>query len=155
MNATQPRLKKQARSVCLVERSGEWFLLAVCDGRHTEPTYYLARRIASDWGTAFELEKQDAQGTAETYRVCLAGRDSTCDCKGHCYRGHCKHVLALQALAAHGRLPGYRSPSLVELDRPFRPGRDDEPTHRPTHCGCRCAEEHQALCLDPWEQAAH
>jgi len=108
MNATKSRNRKQvpARSIGLVARDGEFNLLEIFDGKRPDPDYYFAKAIPSDWGTAFQLEKQDAVGLAEVYKVCLAGRDSVCDCKGFCFHQKpCKHILGLQALVAAGRLP--------------------------------------------------
>lgn len=155
MNATKTRQPRQ-RKIGVVERHGRHSLLEMqLDGR---PEYYLAEELLPDFGTAaYRLEKYD--GT--TYDVLLDERTGhhTCECRDFLHRSRrhgCKHIVGLLALRNAGKLPSSfakPSASLVELDRPFRPGRDDEPTGRPTHCGCRCAEEHQALCLDPWEQA--
>jgi len=131
MHATHARPANQAprRSIGVVAREGEFSLLELFDGKKPAPDYYFAKPIPSDWGTAFQLEKQDAVGLAEVYNVCLAGHDSTCDCKGFCYyQQPCKHILGLQALGATGQLPIPASArSLVELGCEFRPGYHDEP----------------------------
>jgi len=102
MSTTTTRRAKKQRTIGLVAREREWFLLEVFDSRKTD--FYLAKPIPSDWGQAFLLEKQDDAGTAETYRVCLDGQHSTCDCKGHSYHGHCKHWQGLLALREAGKL---------------------------------------------------
>jgi hypothetical protein len=157
MHATQQCPANQAprRSIGVVATHGEWFLLEIHDGRKTD--FYMAKKIPSDFGQAYVLEKQDEHGTVETYHLCLDGRQSTCDCPGHCFTGHCKHWEGMQVLAAYGKLPGYRSPSLREVTGPFKPGRDDEPEDifvHPTACGCRSCEEHEAICLQPYLEVA-
>lgn len=104
MNSATRKRRKPQRAIGLVERQGEWFLLEVTVGKQTD--FYIGRQIPADFGVAFALEKQDAEGTAETYHVNLGGADSwpTCDCKGFCYHGHCKHAEGLLALRKTGRL---------------------------------------------------
>jgi hypothetical protein len=129
MNATTSRTRKPERRIGVVAREGEFFLIELQDGKKLD--YYISRKIASDWGQAFQLEKQDAVGLAEVYHVLLAGRESTCTCRGFCFHQRpCKHITGLQALASTCKLPGYKSPSLQEVSAPFRPGRTDEPSPR-------------------------
>jgi hypothetical protein len=68
--------------------------------------YYLTE-IAADWGRAFEVRKPLPEGTV--YHVHLdADMGDTCDCPGHLRWGHrtvCKHLSAVRALLAQGRLP--------------------------------------------------
>jgi uncharacterized Zn finger protein len=45
-------------------------------------------------------------GAEDTYSVLLENeQDSSCTCPGHMFHGYCKHVDALRALLAEGRLP--------------------------------------------------
>src|SRR5262245_47383671 len=43
-------------------------------------------------------------GKGQSYNVLLSGPDSTCDCKGFCFKGVCKHIAALLALQSAGKL---------------------------------------------------
>jgi hypothetical protein len=64
---------------------------------------YALGAIPADRGKGLALTKPD--GTV--YHVNLAGRDSTCECLGHLRWSHrtvCKHVAALLALEAAGKL---------------------------------------------------
>ncbi len=56
-------------------------------------------------GTCIGVAMRKHDGTV--YDVCLAAAaaDTTCDCLGHTQHRRCKHVDALQALSASGRLP--------------------------------------------------
>lgn len=62
---------------------------------------YLLTPFASDFGRAFQLEKI---GTTTVYNVLLDGHDSSCDCPGFTYTGHCKHLDTIRELVAAGRL---------------------------------------------------
>jgi hypothetical protein len=55
-------------------------------------------------GTAFRLSKQWGVAVEETYHVRLSCEGDTCDCKGGCYVGRCKHVAALAHFVASGQL---------------------------------------------------
>jgi len=60
---------------------------------------YAARPLASDYGTAFHLER--AGGPAEGYDVCLDGANSSCDCPDATYRQRqCKRQRLLAAYLA-------------------------------------------------------
>src|SRR5688500_2883114 len=65
--------------------------------------YFLQRNVC-DFGTPFRVEKwrpaklDDPAGCEDPYDVCVAGEDSTCECKGFLRHGHCRHVEALTAL---------------------------------------------------------
>jgi hypothetical protein len=61
---------------------------------------YDLHEIAADYGRGFEVTKADRT----IYHVCVDGLCSSCDCKGHTRHGHCKHLDALTALAAAGKL---------------------------------------------------
>jgi hypothetical protein len=72
-----------------------------------EPHNYLILSLASDFGAAFRLIKQELmpvepgmwelKDTAR-YNVNLNGQQSTCECLGFCKHGHCKHVEGLTVL---------------------------------------------------------
>jgi len=71
-------------------------------------TLFFVDRIASEvGGAAFRLTKfeQFQRGDDDAvYNVLLDGRRSSCECKGHLRHGHCRHVEALTALRAAGKL---------------------------------------------------
>lgn len=162
---TTTRTAKQ-RTLTVVAREGDTLLLEICDGRKPEPTYYFVSPMASDWGTAFKVERQGEHDTDESYDVLLDGRMSSCTCPGFLFHAKdCKHVAALKVLQQRGKLPGTkpaRRCGLVEVTGPFRPGRDDEPAgyrenifHDTRSCGCRTSDEHEALCLQPERDAEY
>jgi hypothetical protein len=98
----KPRAKP-ARSINVAVRPSEvnpFYVVKIVEGKKTD--YYSVRPIPSDWGTAYQMAKLPEEN--EPYSVCLAGADSTCDCKGHLRHGHCRHVEGLTALANAGRL---------------------------------------------------
>jgi hypothetical protein len=70
-------------------------------------TLYFLRKLPSDFGTAFELEKFDGTGTyAVNLDTDVAGH-ATCECLGHLrwgYRTTCRHVAALRSLIKSGKL---------------------------------------------------
>jgi hypothetical protein len=68
-----------------------------------EETLYYLEPISSDFGNAFRLTKVKGEWDGlrrldEPYDVLLNGRESSCTCKGHTYRGRCKHVDGLTTL---------------------------------------------------------
>jgi hypothetical protein len=70
--------------------------------------YYVRELPAAD-GRGFEVEKIDLQVALEdrtAYHVYLAanGQDRSCECRGFCRWGHCKHSDGLSALIANGKL---------------------------------------------------
>jgi DNA polymerase III alpha subunit len=68
---------------------------------------YYVFPLKSDFGRAFKLVKfacdVEPDGASE-YDVCLDGRRTHCDCKGHARHGHCKHAESLAVLVAQGSL---------------------------------------------------
>jgi hypothetical protein len=68
-----------------------------------EATLYWLRRVSSDFGDGFELEKFSTFGSG-AYRVYLSDEGHTCDCPTAVYRGRCKHSAALAALRDGGRI---------------------------------------------------
>jgi hypothetical protein len=78
-----------------------------------ETDLYFVHPLATDFGgLAFRLERYDLPGQGHdagvhvAYDVHLAqqGTPGSCECKGFLRHHHCKHIDALQALAASGRL---------------------------------------------------
>jgi hypothetical protein len=98
----KPRVKP-ARHIGVMLRPSEvnpFFLVRITEGKKLDQ--YSVRPIPSDWGTAYTMAKLPEE--TEPYNVCLAGADSTCDCKGHERHGHCRHIEGLTALMNAGRL---------------------------------------------------
>jgi hypothetical protein len=102
--ATQPRKtrkeSKPGRSLRLYP--GSPALLEMAIGKE-EFSYWLVSLGCELGGLAFELKKSLPEGTV--YHVRLDGKHSTCECPGHLRWNHCKHVEALLALQAQGKLP--------------------------------------------------
>jgi hypothetical protein len=98
----QPRTKPP-RHIGVVVRPSDvnpCYIVRVVEGKKTD--HFAVTPLASDYGTAFAVEKVGAG--QDPYHVCLAGADSTCDCKGHLHHGNCRHVEGLAALQNAGRL---------------------------------------------------
>ncbi len=75
--------------------------------RHAINKWYRVTRLASDFGLAFRLNAacgDKLAAGAESHEVLLDGPRTSCTCPGHTYTGGCKHVEALAALVAQGRL---------------------------------------------------
>lgn len=68
--------------------------------------YKLERIDCELGGTAFQLSQahQGGEHQPEVYHVLLHGKQTSCDCAGHSFTGHCKHVEALTALIAAGKI---------------------------------------------------
>jgi hypothetical protein len=76
--------------------------------RAKQKFYHLEEIETQLGGRAFRLRpfSTDTLATGENeYVVLLDGPDTSCTCPGHAYTGGCKHVSALLAFAAEGRLP--------------------------------------------------
>jgi hypothetical protein len=97
----KPRLQPQ-RSVRVFRGNGHHVLLFTVG--HEQTGYYL-ETIPADFGAGFRLEKFACDG-GELYYVNLDPDSGTnsCTCKGHSYRGRCKHVEALAVLRKAGRI---------------------------------------------------
>lgn len=82
-------------------------VLTLTEAGRPETSFWLTP-VRSDWGRAYRLDKFRAEG-GETYRVCLSPEDGrhSCTCPGHSYRGKCRHVSALLAIVAAGRMPDF------------------------------------------------
>jgi len=82
------------------------------EGRQTTIDRYYVREIPSDiGGRGFTFGKmaQHTFAVVEEHTCRLAGRDSTCECKGFERWSHCKHLESLTALANRGKLPAEQS----------------------------------------------
>ena len=69
-----------------------------------EQAHYWVDPLPSEFGLYYRLEKPGFEGT-DCYDVLLEIEGSSCTCPGHSYGGYCRHVDALRALHAQGRLP--------------------------------------------------
>lgn len=68
-------------------------------------TYFL-RLLRTEWGRGFTLEKAADWPDAAKYAVNINGDGyDSCECKGFCKTGGCKHVLAMRSLVENGELP--------------------------------------------------
>src|SRR5262245_60525638 len=121
--ARKPRLPRQRRvhqrSVELLAEveSGLWFVRITQDGKEA---FYWLRRIGSDWGDGFRLQKVDAYAygmpVLEEYDLRLSNDGHYCCCLGHEHHGYCKHVDALVACGggrwcSHGKHRLYLRPA--------------------------------------------
>jgi len=103
---TRKPARKPVRTVRLF-RYGDKAVLVInqqfSPSRGQLDTYALESIPSEMGGRGFLLTKEDGS----SYCVSLSGADSTCECKGHLQHGHrtvCKHLAALTALAAAGKL---------------------------------------------------
>jgi hypothetical protein len=79
--------------------------------RSAEDTSYHLSQIPTDLGgLAFKVAHLEVDG-GWTYHVRLDGPRSSCDCRGFEAHRHCKHVEALLALQAGGKLPAAPAPA--------------------------------------------
>lgn len=94
----KPRAK-QPRTVTVLTRpvAGSEGKLLITEGKVSD--VYFVREVPTDFpGRAFRVEKF-GMDAGESYD-CHIGPAPTCECKGHVYHGHCRHVEALTALDA-------------------------------------------------------
>ena len=103
---------KPARSIRLTQlpAAGHSGVVKITVGKKTAG-YYLDL-LPADFGRAFRLVKFLSEQTPvepSHYDVLLDGQRSSCECKGFCRHGHCKHVDALAAVK--DRLPSLASAS--------------------------------------------
>jgi hypothetical protein len=90
-------------------------------------TSYFVQSLPSDFGRCYRLEKFTCHRRSDepaSYDVCLdEDGNHSCECWGHLRwgsRGPCRHIIALLALEAEGRLPG-QAPELFE-GASYKPG---------------------------------
>jgi hypothetical protein len=94
-----------------VVNHGAALRLTSTEGNRTEVFHYFVEAIPADFGLGFHLEKfanEVEEGEPSEYHVLLAGKSSTCECKGWLRWGHrkpCKHLRSLAKLHAEGKLP--------------------------------------------------
>ena len=66
---------------------------------------YTLVALKTDFGIAFRLGKAAREICDVVYDVLVYGNESSCTCPGHTYTNHCKHLSAIEALLAAGKLP--------------------------------------------------
>jgi hypothetical protein len=67
-------------------------------------THYGLDRLAHEYGPAVGLYRLMKFGSSDIHVVTRAGAVGRCTCPGFRFRGGCRHVDALAALALSGRL---------------------------------------------------
>lgn len=101
------RTRKQVQRRIRIIRKVENGMGAIQITMDQEPHNYLLDVLASDFGAAFRLTKQELQPldpgiwelkVTARYDVCLNEKQSTCECLGFLKRGKCKHVDGLTTL---------------------------------------------------------
>jgi hypothetical protein len=103
---SRPRVKPERRIHVLkpISDSSAGVIAITIDSKED---VYAVQRLSADFGVAYhivkgELEEQEDNTlklkNAAEYDVLLNGRESSCTCPGHTYRGHCKHVDGLTTL---------------------------------------------------------
>lgn len=98
----KPAPKPQRSATLGTTTSGKTILWLTENGKARA---YVLTPLPSDFGTAYRLGKADnGDGHMEEYDVLLNGRETSCTCPGRTYRHTCKHVEALLALTAAGKL---------------------------------------------------
>jgi hypothetical protein len=98
---------------------GRALLITEGDGEKAKRCGYYLTPVPCDGGVAYHFEKfsTDEGGDAEArdYDVYLSAHGNhSCECKGHLRWGHktrCRHVAALLALIAQGKLPAIPGPA--------------------------------------------
>jgi hypothetical protein len=96
---TRPPRPKQPRSLRLLAPG----LVRIVEGPKSD--LYTFRKIPSDYGTAYRVQKVGAVGSAgqDAYHVNLSADGDSCECKGHLRHGHrtvCRHISMLKALSS-------------------------------------------------------
>ena len=94
---------KPARKIrlCLPPAPSGWGVVEITIGRKVDN--YFLRRIGSDFGDGFRLEKFSGQG-GESYDVHLSDQGHQCECLGFLRHGRCKHVAGLAKLRNLGKI---------------------------------------------------
>jgi hypothetical protein len=106
----KPKPKRQARlwftglNWCLTLT--EWHATA-----SATDTHYLTAKLPSDYGLSLALVKVTDGADRPTYHVLLNADAPSCDCKGFERWGRCKHLSALLALQAEGKLDALPAPT--------------------------------------------
>jgi hypothetical protein len=114
--ANRKPARKPSRSCRLYDGSPALLTLTVGPTQ----TDYWVDPILSDFGRGFVLTKcPDFGKDGASYAVNLDGARSTCECPGFLRWGHhgpCKHLSALLALQAAGKLPSPRPAPVDAID---------------------------------------
>jgi hypothetical protein len=98
-------------NISRVVNGGAALRLTSVEGPKVERFHYFVTAIPADFGLGFHLERfanEVEEGEPREYHVLLAGKQSSCECKGFLRWGHrrpCKHLRSLAKLHAEGRLP--------------------------------------------------
>jgi hypothetical protein len=95
--------KKPPRTVRLVCRcAGPAFAFAITqDGKEDR---YTAVRVPADFGTGYLVEKTTDPNSSYHVLIAAAPGRHSCECKGWLRWGRCRHVSALLALKAAGKI---------------------------------------------------
>ena len=89
-------------------RTLKWFsatgTMVLTVGGKSEAYDLLEVPTGGDTARAFACRKLCQAGPGESYRVVMSATAGCCACKGWQYGGACRHLSAVQALAASGRV---------------------------------------------------
>ena len=110
VNSSAPARQVDHRGVRLVQPvgpdgTGGAVYIAVSRGSRVTACEYDMDRVPSAWGEAYALTacRYYPEGD-KTYHVCLDPQGHSCECLGFLRHDRCKHVEALLALKAAGKL---------------------------------------------------
>src|SRR5262245_9454094 len=106
--ATRPATRKPARKAPARRCNcrGNVLTITVGEGEKARTDRYAVEPLPCDHGRAFRVLKlTDDRGDAVPYDVFLSRLADSCECLGFLRHRHCRHVEALRALLAAGRLP--------------------------------------------------
>ncbi|HZY88620.1 MAG TPA: hypothetical protein VFE78_27605 [Gemmataceae bacterium] len=111
---TSPRPQVKANSFTRPTKTYDGHTLHEVEGRavleilsRAKPKFYVLTALASDFGSAYRLNKAagaQVAASGESYDVLLDGVRSSCTCPGHTYTNGCLHLSALLALQGEGKL---------------------------------------------------
>src|SRR5262245_60125883 len=96
-------MKGKARPERRVRLAGGELVVTIGADEHR----YTLTAVRAEGGRGFRLDKVPAGGSGPYTVVLAATGKHTCTCMGYTRRGECKHVAALVALAAAGKLAGF------------------------------------------------
>ncbi len=102
--AQAPRARPRTeRSIRLMRPRGADGVAVFCVTVGDETAFYTLHELPCEiGGRGFAVHKT---GLGDLYHVRIgAPEDCSCECKGFLYRGYCRHVLGLQALAREGKI---------------------------------------------------
>ena len=97
--STRRPVNRSVRILARPDADGRHAVLAITvQGKTTE---YLVDRVVSDWGRCYAVANLT---NGNHYSVMLEEDGRTCDCKGFCRWGHCRHADGILALVKAGRI---------------------------------------------------